>query len=268
MGNKLNLRDTIKRETNASVDHYVEIVREERFFCSILLHDLLSSEQRMKNFLEKCEVPENFLEPSNKFLAYIEYAMARDLWSRLDNKSKMMFICDWIDLPQDLVKLDITKEDNIVKFNRELVKDNPAKRQINSPCKWSIEKINNLFKGKKQNIELACKLKWAFNIKPDIVVECGKDYVVCVEAKMESRESRYPTTKKDKEILGLFSMTQIEVQKFLMQDLLGFKQAKHVFLVPILKCATSGKITWDVAFDGIQAKSITVRMALKHLNNI
>ena len=45
--------------------------------------------------------------------------------------------------------------------------------------------------------EAVCKFKWAFNIKPDIVIHTSLESAVCIEAKLESDESTYPKNKKE-----------------------------------------------------------------------
>jgi hypothetical protein len=60
-------------------------------------------------------------------------------------------------------------------------------------------------------------LKWAFRVKPDLVITDGKNGAVCVEAKLTSGESSYPLTAAERAIWGSPTVTQREVQRFMMR---------------------------------------------------
>ena len=69
-----------------------------------------------------------------------------------------------------------------------------------------------------------CKYKWAFNIKPDIVIHTDRDTAICIETKYESGESQYPASQAEKIIfteLKLPYIKQMQLQKYMMEDLLG-----------------------------------------------
>jgi hypothetical protein len=63
----------------------------------------------------------------------------------------------------------------------------------------------------------ACKLKWAFNAKADLVIHTGPQTAVCVEIKYHSKTSKYTMKCKNN-----FSMDQLELQQFILRDLLGY----------------------------------------------
>jgi hypothetical protein len=78
----------------------------------------------------------------------------------------------------------------------------------------------------------ACRIKWAFKAKPDIVIHADCEHALCVELKLESGEGSYPSEAGEKKLLrerGLFAekkvlplpMSQTDLQKFLMTRLLG-----------------------------------------------
>ena len=94
-------------------------------------------------------------------------------------------------------------------------------------------------------------LKWAFNAKPDIVVTLPGTGTLCIEAKFESSETRYPRRRKERDIFrqrGLSLVNQTDVQRLIF-DLLGI-HAQFRFLVD----GKGGKanenvITWQTVFD-------------------
>lgn len=216
----------------AGFKSYGDVVREERFFCAVLFHLLLSDERALQAFLEMCGVKTDGLD-LRKVRVYVEYAMARDLWDSLgkskeSNERKKQFIMSKVNpIPTSIVDL------NIEKFNKKFVAGRISPEYIQSPGRWGIGRIC----GSLENPEVvrkACKLKWAFNIKPDIVIELNTDTVVCVEAKMESGEGQYPSSAERKILkernLTDVCRTQREIQAFLMTDILGFSDVHRVFL--------------------------------------
>lgn len=97
-----------------------------------------------------------------------------------------------------------------------------------------------------------CKFKWAFNIKPDPVIQLDSATAVCIEAKYASGESVYPAPNAEKSEFkrrGCAYLGQHEVQHYLMSDLLGF-DAHFVALVlkPSKPTDHYQDVTWKEAF--------------------
>ncbi len=184
---------------------------------------------------------------------FIEYAMARDLWKCLgkNNDAKKDYIVQ-------MLSLDLP-ETSIEEFNRLFVAGKPSITDIQSPARWGIKTIFNKENHlKKETQKAACQLKWAFNVKPDIVIELDNNGVICIEAKVESPEGNYANASEEKnaitKCLGADwlkeNSKQCAVQRFLMEDVLGYDPVYDVFL------SLKGKdkkgpanISWKEAFD-------------------
>src|SRR5204862_2470266 len=110
----------------------------------------------------------------------------------------------------------------------------PSSLYIQSPANWSLAQIADSLPSPASNSDLviACKIKWAFKAKPDIVIHADREHALCIELKLESVEGSYPSEASEKKLLrerGLFAegkvlqlpMSQTDLQKFLMTELLG-----------------------------------------------
>jgi hypothetical protein len=100
-------------------------------------------------------------------------------------------------------------------------------RDIAYPGQWSVEAICSRFAEHAGVARQFCRFKWAFNIKPDIVVLSAHSKPLCIEAKLESREGQYPTSDRECRIFdSLFGtgngrVGQLELQRFMFDVLLG-----------------------------------------------
>lgn len=191
---------------------------------------------------------------------FVEYAMARDLWKCLgkNNDAKKDYISQMLSLDPP--------ETSIEEFNRLFVAGKPSITDIQSPARWGITTI---FKNP-LSVEIkkkACKLKWAFNVKPDIVIELNNNGVICIEAKVESPEGSYASTSSETGIIKdclkdeteawlIENSKQCAVQRFLMEDVLSYDPVYDVFL------SLKGKdkkgpanISWKEAFDCFSKES-------------
>ncbi len=227
----MNLREFVRTNNpELKFNGYADIVREERYFCAVLFHCMLQDTEGLKALVEKIVKGQG--EAPTKI--FVEYAMARDLWKCLgkNNDAKKDYI-------SQMLSLDLP-ETSIEEFNRLFVAGKSSITDIQSPARWGITTIfkNTLSVEIKKK---ACELKWAFNIKPDIVIELNNDGVICIEAKVESGEGRYASTQDEKKIIkehikekeaDEFKNTskQCAVQNFLMTKVLGYGTVYDVFL--------------------------------------
>jgi hypothetical protein len=80
----------------------------------------------------------------------------------------------------------------------------------------------------------ACRLKWAFRAKPDVVINVDNQHALCLELKLDSIEGTYPASGAERKLLSdrnmygpggtfTFPMHQTKLQRFLMTDLLGLE---------------------------------------------
>lgn len=266
----------------AGFKSYGDVVREERFFCAVLFHLLLSCERALEAFLKLCRVETDGLD-LGKVRVYVEYAMARDLWHTLEesaepNENKKKFIQAYVPL--------LSEKANILEigtFNERIVAGPVSCKHIQSPGRWDLKEIYKLLKSVEPNnicdeeFRMACRLKWAFNVKPDMVIEVDENRVVCIEAKMESGEANYSIDALPDDAKGKFTANQTEIQKFLMTDILGFEKDK--FHQVFLSKSNKGKqgepvfLTWAEVFDKVLEAipgdtAIMVELARKRIGEL
>ena len=252
---KMNIQE-ICRMNSYMMPNYFDINREERNYAAILYASLCKP-SNLELFLKDlgCET-----EMGEDFGIYFEYAYLRDFWNSIDGKvaNTELNTEEKIheanrkkgELIQKLLELDEINEifkspDDIKKINDALgAGANFSKIFIQSPGRWSINKLNQNFNNNEVFLKL-CMFKWAFNIKPDIVIHMNKNTAICIETKYESDESQYPTSQAETQIFdarwadpgavltpfeqAMFAnskhprIKQMQLQKYMMEDLLGIK---------------------------------------------
>lgn len=227
-----NLRECVKNSIGEKADNYAAINREERNLCAILFHMLLINDN-IRPFMELLGNP--FTKPGADVNIYMEYAYARDLWNTMGrdtdaNTDKKQFILNKLGLHRDKRFVDLS----VVDFNETFgATPRASTKYIQNPGRWTVKKLAETLTSNDE-FQRACVFKWAFNVKPDIVIHTSPTTAVCIEAKLESGEGQYPQGKEEKDIwdrrLGNGKrVNQTEVQYFLMEEILGIG-AKHVFL--------------------------------------
>jgi hypothetical protein len=216
---------------------YFQFDREERHLAAILFH-LLNHRDNAERALHSVE-PGWKINPE-EFGVYFEYSYPRDLWHKLgdraeSNNRKRDVIIRMLGMHGfDTRKLaSLTAPEA---FNAFFIEPNHASRKyIQSPANWNLTQIAKSVPLPSSNIDLltACKIKWAFKAKPDIVIHSDLEHALCIELKLEAGEGSYPSDADEKELLrarGLFGekkkdlqlpMRQTDLQKFLMTELLG-----------------------------------------------
>jgi len=243
----LNIREITKLSPN-----YFEINREERNYAAILFAALCLP-GNAERFLKYCGFNESI---GPEFGIYFEYSYLRDLWFKINNEDLKF------DILQQMLKIEnISNILNkpIKEINRYFgVSGKPSSKFLQFPGKWSIRKFNNNFPDNDDFLKI-CKFKWSFNIKPDIVIHLDKNRPICIEAKYESIEGSYPSSNVDKSIFndrGISYVGQMELQKYMMEELLGFN-ADFMFLVfKKEKSKTHKVISWGEAFSSVDIKKL------------
>lgn len=276
----MNIRQTAGLDPN-----YYEINREERNYAAILFAALCKPENAEK-FLSLCEIYE---KPGPDFGIYFEYAYLRDIWSAIEGKEGSAK--DWTFEKREETKKAIIRNHldikgiakilslPVVEINRRFgVSGRPSEDYVQFPGKWAIGKYSKNFTDNDDFLEI-CKFKWAFNIKPDIVIHLDKDRAICIEAKYESGEGSYPSSKIDRDEFDkrnkVKRVGQLALQKYMMEKLLGL-ETKFVYLLkdganyvprndekdtpPLIK-------TWAEAFDGLDMSDMPL-FARKMAENI
>ena len=256
----MNIQEILFQINGEEIPNYFGINREERNLAAIL-YGLLCKPSYLKNFLEELNLE---TEIGDDFGIYFEYAYLRDFWRDLDNANSNPKQTTKANIPEinrikgefiqkllanhAVIEKIFSNTDDVKIINEALGVGGPlSQRHIQSPGRWSIAELDVNLKGNENNeifLKL-CMFKWAFNIKPDIVIHMNKNNAVCIETKYESGESQYPTSQIEKKIFAtrwhnlgaaatqfereIFAnckhphIKQMQLQKYLMEDLLGIK---------------------------------------------
>jgi len=251
------------RQISGIDSRYSEINREERNYAALFYHALLT-DNNLEHFLKTCGINENI---GSDFGIYFEYSMLRDIWHRINSESVKKEI---IKRKLNISNIHEVLSKPIIEINKYFgVMGEPSENEIQYPGHWAITKYNkNVINN--EDFYNICKFKWAFNIKPDIVIHLNKDRAVCIEAKFESVEGSYPSQEKDKIIFEerkLPRVGQMELQKYMMEDLLGIT-TDFVFLVFKKTVSKTHKVlTWSEAFKGMRLENLP-QFALDMLKNV
>jgi hypothetical protein len=248
--------------------------REERHLAAILFH-LLSLPGNVERLfaLAKCywQIKEN------EFGVYFEYSYLRDLWHAIGRRRADA------NAPKRAAILSIlgrqgfspTLCDDLAgrttrAFNTLFIGEKGASAEfIQSPANWRLaEFVRTLLED--GDIVAACKVKWAFKAKPDLVIHADRDHVLCLELKLESGEGTYPASANEKKLLrerGLFSegrtrrfsIRQRDIQKFALEGLLGFEYLP--LFVTQDQDDGAGVVSWQRLFDSLAWDSVPPFMA-------
>jgi hypothetical protein len=258
---------------------YSTFNREERNVAAILYHLLLTGDN-LTRFCDKIGAPLD-RDPSRVEM-YVEFAYLRDLWHALQVASlasQALGVARGQRHDKDLVAANAVRrklildslhpsaeadlaECSTIAFNRHFGAARASSRYIQSPGRWTVIGLAKRLTDDAEFLR-TCRFKWAFNIKPDLVVIDQAARAVCVEAKVESGEGSYPTSELEREEFdrrfgaGQGRVGQLELQRQLMENLLGF-ETTFVYLVQDLPggAADSAAITmsWKDAFGALDCE--------------
>ncbi|MCH8346406.1 MAG: hypothetical protein IIC87_05695 [Chloroflexi bacterium] len=215
---------------------YYQFVREERLFCGALTHLLMQKGSNLTTFLQLVDAK---LPADSKFPIadlesaeiYVEFAFLRDYWHSLerDNSAKRSLIFDLLSKVSLLRHYQTDSFPSaIAEFNTIFMgaQGESIKNDIASPGRWSVTSLFERFGAQPDEFRDFCRFKWSFNIKPDIVVLLPGSKPLCIEAKLESKEGRYPTKSNECDAFdkafgkGQGRVAQIELQQFMFGTLL------------------------------------------------
>jgi hypothetical protein len=163
---------------------YLEVNREERFYCAILLHLILSSRAFRERFFGAIDAKHGTKLDPGDFQVFCEIAILRDYWNDLGDPEKyseethqrrMMVL-------EILLPLAGVEPSQIGK--QTFFWTRGFKSKLWSPGHWSEEAIDSTdwTDGTKKEMKT---LKHAFNSKPDLII-LSRQWAVLVEAKVES----------------------------------------------------------------------------------
>lgn len=200
----------------------------------------------------------------DEFGIYFEYAYLRDMWNQLADGA----------IPANEIKkniirqsLPVGKTEQILaldthNINESLIAGMASKTRIQYPGRWSVTKIDREFNDNDAFLK-ACKFKWAFNIKPDIVIHLNKNTAICIEAKLESGQGKYPSLESERKIFRKrigqhVTLGQLEVQRYLMKDLLGLN-TRFIYLgakEPKDRDSNYLYLQWQEVFDSMNMQNM------------
>lgn len=193
--------------------------REERNAVAKLLV-LLSEPANLRVLAEACHWEVDSLDGAE---VGVEWTYVRDLWAWHVEHGKADLRTAIIDSLRPSNAPDLAAMSPLA-FNSHFgAVPAPSSTFIQSPSNWSVTRFDPNITDNDEFLR-TCIFKWAFNVKPDLVVQVGEQ-VLCIEAKWDSREGTYPSSEKEKTIFGrrwLDPVRQTEVQRYLVNDLLGF----------------------------------------------
>ena len=243
----MDIREIVGLDLN-----YSEINREERNYAAVFFAAICRP-GNPERFLNYCGFDTRI---GAEFGIYFEYAYLRDLWWRINSEeTKKQVIREKlrIDGIDDILRLPT------VDINRKFgVGGQPSTGLIQFPGKWALVKYAENFADKNDLLKI-CRFKWSFNIKPDIVIHLSKSKAICIEAKYESGEGSYPSSEAEKSIFrarGIKYVGQMELQKYMMEELLGI-DTEFMFLVyKKEKSETHKVISWKEAFGSMNLEDM------------
>lgn len=218
------------------LENFYQFVREERLFCAVLAHLLLQRGPNLDRFLQlvnaKLPIQDRIsaIQPDEAQI-YLEFSYLRDFWDTLGadndaNDAKRKFIFTLLGRIPDLEYL--RSQDfpaSIPEFNGSFMgpRGFHVLNDIVYPGRWSVAELAMRFGDNRAVFRAFCCFKWAFNIKPDMVLLFPDSPHICVEAKLESREGSYPSSNKEQLIFndifgpGQGRVGQLELQRFMFQ---------------------------------------------------
>lgn len=224
---------------------YIESCREERNLAAVLYH-MLQDDDCLQAFLRLAGLPDQDVGEAE---VYFEYACLRDLWAETrrlpqdgpDARNRQLreavvamlevathavprlvrnSEADWADgvLPELPPLADGASACEA--FNRYFIAgQRPVSNDsIQMPARWDQGLFDRWAADGGIGFAAAvCSLKWAFNAKPDLVIDLGNGGIVCVEAKLGSGLGAYQA----RGTAGVFRLDQLALQEFVIRDLLG-----------------------------------------------
>ena len=196
--------------------------REERNAVAILF-GLLARRRNLKAFAALLDWHPADLADAE---VSVEWTFLRDLWNHHSRQA------DSAELLRTAIRQTLQPDNaewlagcTILEFNTYFVAvPKPSADFIQSPGNWSVRRFALTIKSD-QEFRRVCRFKWAFNIKPDLVIQTPSGDVLCIEAKWDSREGSYPASEAEKAIFRdryCDPVSQTELQRYLVNEVLGF----------------------------------------------
>ena len=210
---------------------YPMINREERHYGAVLFH-LLARPDNVKRLLKYANFPWKF-NPQD-YEVYFEYSYMRDLWHAMEKTGSLRKREAILQLLKQSGGrdefLERLRNINDQQFNEFFLipvngngngQNRNLSKYIQSPANWRLSAFSSK-QLEDHNMIAVCKVKWSFRIKPDLVIHTDDNHALCIELKLEAGEGFYPSDGTEKKLL-VFRISQTELQKFMMEKLLGLE---------------------------------------------
>ena len=252
------------RQLAGEAARYSTFNREERNCVAMLYHALLTG-QNLAAFMSAAGYTASFSQ--DEVEVFVEWSYLRDLWHRVtDEQTRRHVILDMLGLAntEDLMGWPPDR------FNTYFgATPTPSVLYIQSPATWSISRFSQTI-ADNEEFHRACRLKWAFRVKPDLVIQPDADHALCVEAKWESGEGRYPAVASEIAEFnrrGLPRASQTEIQRFMMEDLLGIDAEFRYLTRKSPHKPSANSMTWKAAFETLDLSACPpfLRRWVEHL---
>lgn len=244
---------------------YSRINREERQYAA-LLFAALCLPGNAQRFLRHLGFTSDHLGPD--FGIFFEYAFLRDIWNKIDNDKTRREILRRLLAIQSIDRiLELASSDINQKFKG--LSRTFTSKSIHSPASWVVSRFADAFPENADFLNI-CRFKWCFNIKPDLVIHLDKDTAICIEAKHESCAGTYPASKSERQIFRdrqLKPIGQLELQKYLMEDLLGVETTFICLASRQTANSTHQSMQWAEAFSCLDLGSLPP-FATKMITNV
>jgi len=171
---------------------YETVNREERFYCALFSHALLTSAAVRERFgrlvLDRCDLRLD----ADSLHVFVEAAALRDYWYDLGSP------LEYSNKTHDRRREILNELFSIVGLEPELIDQHDffwtssagqPNSKLWSPGRWNIPRDGHADLSS-ESLKHLHRLKWAFNAKPDILLVSGRS-VLMLEAKLESGEGVY-----------------------------------------------------------------------------
>ena len=217
--------------------------REERNAVAVLF-GLLARADNLDRFGRLLEWHPNDIADAE---VSVEWTFLRDLWNHhrkiVEQDALRTAILDAL---QPGARADLEAM-SALEFNTHFgAAPHPSATYVQSPSNWSVARFDATI-ADNDEFRRTCQFKWAFNVKPDLVLQTPSGKLLCIEAKWDSGEGSYPAAEGEKAIFrrrGIPYLSQTTVQRYLVTDLLGFDGEFAYLARRRFDTAAGRSVTW------------------------
>lgn len=155
---------------------YSKLVREERQFCALLWHLLVSRQENLSGFMslvaQRSGAAFNHAKVDGSEELYVEYSSLRDDWFAIgrDNSEKRRRIESLLEASGLTAATTLPAE--IADLNALFIGERGRKirNDVAYPGSWSVKALYEFAGPELPVFRELCRIKWAHNIKPDLVI--------------------------------------------------------------------------------------------------